>query len=52
MKIYVCGVCGYAYEEENGDIAQGIDAGTTFEALSDSWVCPLCGVGKDDFQEA
>lgn len=52
MKIYVCGVCGYAYEEENGDVAQGIDEGTTFEALPDSWVCPLCGVGKEDFQEA
>ena len=26
--------------------------GTSFEDLPDDWVCPLCGVGKDQFSEA
>jgi len=24
--------------------------GTAFEDIPDDWVCPLCGVGKDDFE--
>jgi rubredoxin len=36
---YVCKVCGYVYE------------GDDFEDLPDDWVCPLCGVGKDQFEE-
>ena len=26
--------------------------GTAFEDLPDDWVCPLCGVGKDEFEKA
>ena len=52
MKIYICGVCGYAYEENEGDVSQNVEAGTKWENVSDSWVCPLCGVGKDEFNEA
>ena len=25
------------------------EAGTSFEALPDDWVCPMCGASKDDF---
>lgn len=49
MSKYVCNVCGYIYDEEIGDIDNGIEAGTAFDALLDDFVCPLCGVGKDDF---
>lgn len=51
MKKYVCDVCGYVYDPENGDPENGIAPGTPFEALPDSWACPLCGVGKDEFSE-
>ena len=27
-----------------------IAPGTAFEDLPEDWVCPVCGVGKDDFQ--
>ena len=27
-----------------------IEPGTAFEDLPDDWICPLCGVGKDDFE--
>jgi len=51
MEKWVCTVCGYVYEPEIGDPDNGIEAGTAFENLSDSWVCPLCGVGKDMFEK-
>lgn len=43
MKQYVCTVCGYIYDESVEDVK--------FEDLSEDWVCPLCGVGKDIFKE-
>lgn len=49
MKKYVCDVCGYIYDPELGDPDGGIAPGTAFEDLPDDWVCPICGVGKDDF---
>ena len=49
MKKYVCSVCGYVYDPEAGDPDSGVDAGTAFEDLPDDWVCPECGVGKDEF---
>ena len=50
MKKYVCVVCGWVYDPEVGDPEGGIAPGTAFEDIPDDWVCPLCGVGKDDFQ--
>ena len=51
MKKYVCNVCGWIYDEELGDVDNGIAAGTKFEDLPEDFVCPLCGVGKEDFSE-
>ncbi len=50
MKKYVCVVCGWVYNQEVGDPEGGIAPGTAFEDIPDHWVCPLCGVGKDDFE--
>jgi len=50
MKKYVCGVCEYVYDPEVGDPENDIPAGTAFEDLPEDWVCPLCGVGKDEFK--
>lgn len=46
---YVCNVCGYEYDETAGDPENGIAPGTPWENVPEEWVCPLCGVGKDDF---
>lgn len=35
-----------------GDPDNGIAPGTAFEDLPEDWVCPICGVGKEDFEEA
>lgn len=51
-KKYKCTVCGYIYDPEKGDPDSGIDPGTAFADLPDDWVCPVCGVGKDQFEPA
>jgi rubredoxin len=48
---YRCTVCGYIYDPAVGDPGNGYPAGTRFEDLPDSWVCPECGVGKDMFEK-
>ena len=50
MKKYVCTVCGYVYDPTVGDPDSGIAPGTAFEDIPEDWVCPLCGVGKEDFE--
>lgn len=47
---YVCQVCGYIYNPEEGDPDSGIEPGVEFADLPEDWVCPLCGAGKDEFQ--
>jgi rubredoxin len=51
MDKYVCDVCGYEYDPAVGDPDNGIEPGTAWEDVPEDWVCPLCGVGKDDFSE-
>jgi len=51
MDKYVCKVCGYVYDPEKGDPDGGIAPGTKFEDIPDEWVCPICGVGKEDFEK-
>lgn len=52
MDKYVCDACGYIYDPAEGDTENGIAPGTAFEALPEDWVCPLCGMGKDQFSKA
>jgi len=49
MKKYVCDFCGYIYDPSKGDPDNGVKAGTAFEDIPDSWVCPECGATKDNF---
>jgi len=51
MKKYKCNVCGYIYDPAAGDPDNGAPAGTPFDKLPDNWVCPVCGAGKDQFEE-
>ena len=44
MKKYLCSVCGYVYDEQ-------AENGVTFDSLTEDYACPLCGVGKDQFEE-
>lgn len=49
MKKYICNICGYEYDPVAGDPDSGIAPGTAFEDIPEDWVCPMCGVGKEDF---
>lgn len=40
MKKYVCTVCSYEYDGE-----------VPFNELPDDYTCPVCSVGKDQFEE-
>jgi len=42
MKIFICSICGYRYDES----AEGV----AFADLPDDWECPDCGVGKENFE--
>jgi len=42
MDKYVCMVCGYIFDPSEHD-------NTAFEDMPEDWICPLCGVGKDQF---
>ncbi len=49
MAKYQCSICNYIYDPEKGDPDGGIPAGTAFENIPDSWLCPVCGASKDMF---
>jgi rubredoxin len=54
---YKCRLCGYIYSPLRGEPHNGIPAGTAFDDLPDSYVCPVCGqqgkgrIGKWGFEE-
>ena len=48
---YICKICGFVYDEETGCPEEGIAPGTTWENVPDDFACPLCGVGKDEFDK-
>jgi class 3 adenylate cyclase/rubredoxin len=50
MTKWKCTVCGWIYDPAQGDPEHGISAGTAFDDLPDSWVCPICESGKDVFE--
>ena len=39
---YICKVCGFVYDEQ----AEGVK----FKDLPADYLCPLCGVGKEEFE--
>lgn len=51
MKKYICDVCGYVYDPAIGDTDNNVAAGTEWPAVPAEWLCPACGVGKDQFSE-
>jgi rubredoxin len=50
MKVYMCVICGFVYEEAKGDAANGLPPGTRWDDVPLSWRCPDCGAGKEDFE--
>ncbi|RUP29469.1 MAG: rubredoxin [Mycolicibacterium sp.] len=48
-QLWICVRCGMIYDPTDGDPDSGIAPGTAFEDIPDNWVCPVCGVSKDEF---
>lgn len=51
MQKWRCIPCDYIYDPAEGDSDGGIPGGTAFEDLPEDWECPICGVGKEDFEK-
>lgn len=47
---WMCSNCGYLYDETAGDPTHGIAPGTRWEDVPEDWVCPECGMRKQDFE--
>ena len=50
FRTFMCVVCGFIYHEAEGWPADGIEAGTRWEDVPETWTCPDCGVTKSDFE--
>ena len=50
MQKYRCTICDWVYDPAVGDPEHNVPAGTPFDRLPDDWTCPLCFVGKEDFE--
>jgi rubredoxin len=49
FKQWVCVICGWIYDEAEGDAEHGIAPGTRWADVPEDFRCPLCDVGKEDF---
>lgn len=47
---YMCLICGFIYDEEQGLPDEGIAPGTRWEDVPMNWACPECGARKEDFE--
>lgn len=51
MNKHRCQICGYDYDPAAGNPDNGVAPGTAWEDVPDDWACPICGAGKDAFDE-
>ncbi|MDH2181483.1 rubredoxin, partial [Stenotrophomonas sp. GD03654] len=50
LRTWMCVVCGFLYSEAEGLPEEGIEPGTRWEDIPETWTCPDCGVTKADFE--
>ena len=50
MTKWKCCTCGWIYDPAQNNPEIEIGQGLVFEDLPDSWVCPICGCGKEVFE--
>ena len=52
FRVWQCLLCSFSYDEAQGMPHDGIAAGTRWEDVPESWICPDCGTSKGDFEMA
>jgi len=50
FKTWMCLICGFVYDEEEGLPEEGVPPGTRWEDIPMNWTCPECGARKEDFE--
>lgn len=50
-QCWVCVICGFTYNPEEGDPSMGIPPGTPFEDLPEDYKCPICNASKEYFKK-
>jgi rubredoxin len=50
FRSWLCVVCGFIYNEQDGMPDEGIPPGTRWKDVPDEWRCSECGAGKTDFE--
>lgn len=51
VATYKCMVCGYIFDEADGDYEQKVEPGTPWAEVTEDYVCPVCGVNKYQFEK-
>jgi rubredoxin len=49
FKTWHCVLCGFVYDEAAGMPDEGVAPGTRWQDVPESWSCPDCFAGKQDF---
>ena len=49
-KTWQCGTGGFVYNEADGLPEEGLAPGTRWADIAESWICPDCGMSKDQFE--
>jgi rubredoxin len=49
-KIWKCDLCSFSYDEAAGLPDEGIEPGTRWHDVPETWSCPDCGAPKSHFQ--
>jgi len=47
---FICTLCNYVVDQDEGLPAAGIAPGTNLDTLPDDWHCPECAASKEFFQ--
>lgn len=50
FRTWMCLICGWIYDEAEGNAEEGLAPGTRWEDVPMNWTCPECGARKDDFE--
>ena len=50
LKTWMCLICGWIYDEAEGDPEHGIAPGTKWADVPMNWTCPECAARKEDFE--